>query len=300
MDDLPPPIKLTSNPSNFSNSSNNFDDPLFEAKINNPFSKFFNWIKSFLRRNQNITIKIPILGILIALSSFSLGLGSGYNWGFNTALARFFPDSSPVFQRAITSEGVIEKSSSGKFYLKSKDQILWTLKAVNSGINFADFTGRQVTIKGNLTKEKLLIEVSEIIPSEQIALLTEPAIPPPSQTFPTSPNTAVLPALYSGLQWETNQKKLLIFTSGKRKIEQEGVYLESVQVSTFPQDFINYYLEGLKSGGFKETLNSINPEGITITYAQNDLFLTFGIKNIYKGSRSNNQLVGYKAYLEHN
>ena len=71
MDDLPPPIKLTSNPSNFSNSSNNFDDPLFEAKINNPFSKFFNWIKSFLRRNQNITIKIPILGILIALSDFT-------------------------------------------------------------------------------------------------------------------------------------------------------------------------------------------------------------------------------------
>jgi len=53
-DNLPPPIQVTS-----SGSGNNKtdDDPLFEAKINNPFSKFFNWIKNFLKSNQNITVR---------------------------------------------------------------------------------------------------------------------------------------------------------------------------------------------------------------------------------------------------
>ena len=85
---------------------------------------------------------------------------------------------------------------------------------------------------------------------------------------------------------------MLIFTSGKRKIEQEGVYLESSQITNFPQDFINYYLTQLKDKGFKETLNSINPDGITITYATGDLFLTFGTKNVYKGSGDKKQLTG--------
>lgn len=93
---------------------------------------------------------------------------------------------------------------------------------------------------------------------------------------------------------------MLIFTSGKRKIEQEGVYLESSQLSAFPQDFINYYIQQFKDKGFKQTLNSINPEGITITYAKDDLFLTFGTKNIYKGSEDQKQLAGYKAFIEHN
>ena len=68
----------------------------------------------------------------------------------------------------------------------------------------------------------------------------------------------------------------------------------------FPQEFINYYLEKLKAQGFKETLNSISPEGIAITYAKDDLFLTFGVKNIYQGKADSKKLVGYIAYLEHN
>lgn len=292
MDDLPPPIKITPNPPNTPDAP---DDPLFEAKINNPFSKFFNWLKNFLKRNQCITIKIPIIGILIAVVSSLSTLGIGYNWGFNSALSTFFPDSSPVFHRAISVEGVVQKSASGKFYLKAADNYTWTLKSVNSAVNLVDYAGQQVTIKGNLTKEKSLIEVSEIIASQGQAL--EPVIP---QIPLNSPNSPTTPDLFPGLNWDTAQKRVLIFTSGKRKIEQDGVYLESAQVSAFPQDFINYYIEGLKSAGFKETLNSINPEGITITYAKDDLFLTFGIKNIYKGSADKKQLSGYKAFIEHN
>lgn len=298
MDDLPPPIKISPNSPNPPDDKSK-DDPLFEAKINNPFSKFFNWIKDFIKKQSNITIKIPIVGVLIAVFSLGAGLG-GYKIGFNNALAKFFPDSSPVFHRAISVDGLIQKSASGKYYLKSGDNYNWILKSVSKVFNLADYVSKQVTVKGNLTKEKSVIEVAEIIPFNSPAsqdLVLEPVIP---QTSLNSPNTSELPDLYPNLQWETNRRKLLIFTSGKRKIEQEGVYLESAQVSAFPQEFINYYLEALKTEDFKETLNSINPEGITITYAKDELFLTFGIKNIYKGSGSSRQLSGYKAFIEHN
>ncbi len=296
MDNLPPPIRITSNSPNTPND----DEPLFEARVNNPFSKFFSWVKNFLKRNQNITIKIPIVGLFIG---FGIGLGSGYNLGFNAALSKFFPDSSPVFHRAVTTEGIVQKASSGKYYLKSGNNYIWTLRPVNPAVSPADYADQQVTIKGNLTKEKSVIEVSEIIPANSTASQSEtlePVVPRTSLNSPNPLNSPNLPPLYSGLQWETTQKKLLIFTSGKRKIEQEGIYLESVQTSVFPQDFINYYLESLKAQGFKETLNSINPEGITITYAKDNLFLTFGIKNIYKGSGDKKQLSGYKAFIEHN
>lgn len=304
MDDLPPPIKLTQGSLNSQNPPNNpnDDDPIFEAKINNPFSKFFSWIKDFIKRNQNITIKIPIIGILVAISSFGAGVGSGYNWGFNAALSKLFPNSSPVLHREISLEGVIQKSASSKYYLQSKDN-LWTLKPKQpiTLANLDSLVNQEVKILGNLTREANLVEVSEIIPASPTALSSIPLesnFPIPSVS--SNPSEVSLPSLYPNLTWETNQKKLLIFTSGKRKIEKEGVYQESAQVSVFPQDFINYYIEGLKSAGFKQTLNSVSPDGIIITYAKDDLFLTFGIKNVYKGSGDNRKLVGYKAFIEHN
>ena len=98
----------------------------------------------------------------------------------------------------------------------------------------------------------------------------------------------------------TDQKKLLLFTSGKRRIEQEGVYLESAQVPDFPQDFIDYYTKELTNAGFKQTLNSSEPIGTTITFAKDDLFLTFGVKNVFQGTGENKKISGYKAFIEHN
>lgn len=290
MDDLPPPTKVSNQPE---------DEPLIkqEFRVNNPFSSFFKWIKNFIQKNQNITIKIPILGIIIALSSFGAGLGSGYNWGFNSAISKLFPDSSPILHRTISVEGIIQKSSSTKYYLKSGDNV-WTLKLVNQTINLADYLNQDVTVKGNLTKERLVIEVSEIIPLEARSVETPVSLHSPPVVEKAGP--VVLPELFSALQWEKTQKRVLIFTSGKRKIEQEGVYLESAQVPVFPQEFINYYIQQLKDSKFRETLNSITPEGITITYAQNDLFLTFGIKNQYSGSGDKKKLTGYSAFIEHN
>jgi|SRR3989344_2544788 len=256
------------------------------------------WLFSFFKKLSSILYCSEISSGVSCFSVSKNNTGSGYKWGFNVALSKFFPNSSPVFHRSIFLEGMIQKSDSEKFYLKTADN-LWTLKPKNSNINLTKYLSLKVQILGNLTRENNLVEVSEVIPLE--TLLTSPTIsnPPPASSNP-APSDMGLPELYFGLSWETNQKRVLIFTSGKRKIEQEGVYLESSQITNFPQDFINYYLTQLKDKGFKETLNSINPDGITITYATGDLFLTFGTKNVYKGSGDKKQLTGYKAFIEHN
>lgn len=240
----------------------------------------------------------PVTAVLIASIVITGGVSSGVT---ALVLKTFFPTSSPILHRQIIQQGTIQKTASGGFYLNVSDSSMWKLKPKKPNINLADQVGKQVTVTGNLTKEKNLIEVSEIILSDSSQPQNSPS--PASrgdQTFPNIPNQDLLPKLYSGLQWDLTQRRVLIFTSGKRKIEQEGIYLESAQVTDFPQAFIAYYTQQLTNSGFKETLNSSDPNGITITHAKDDLYLTFGIKNIYKGSGDNKQLMGYKAYLEHN
>jgi len=187
------------------------------------------------------------------------------------------------------------------------DSSLWKLKVKTNNINLSDLVGKQVIVTGNLTKEKNLIEVSEVIISEQESQSSSNSTPAPTSiTVPNPPNTPnipnqdLLPKLYSGLQWDLTQRKVLLFTSGKRRIEQEGVYMESAQVNTYPQDFADYYTAQLTNSGFKETLNSSDPNGTTVTYAKDDLFLTFGVKNVFSGSGDNKKITGYKAFIEHN
>lgn len=312
MDTLPPPIQIT----NVAKYSEKNDPPMVDLKVTNPVTYFKKWIGKFLN-NQDIDLRLKIK----PFATIGLILAFGMVGGTFFSIGRYlFPNSSPIFHRAISLEGIIQKSSSEKYYLKSENN-LWTLKpkppitltTLNSSVN------KQVTVKGNLTKEANLVEVSEIILSNPLIPPARNASQPASQAErggqgdsvaggpdpslppnPSAPSVPGLPDLYPGLNWETTQKRVLIFTSGKRKIEQEGVYLESSQLNSFPQDFINYYIQEFKNKNFKETLNSINPEGITITYAKDNLFLTFGTKNIYQGSGDKKQLAGYKAYIEHN
>src|SRR3989344_1127542 len=121
---LPPPVQVISGGS--PDSGTKEDDSLVEVKVKNPFQKFFGWIKNFLKKQSSITIRIPIIGVLIALSSFSIGSGLGYSFGFNAAAVKLFPDSSPILHRAISVEGIIQKSSSANYYLKSGGDTLWT------------------------------------------------------------------------------------------------------------------------------------------------------------------------------
>ena len=249
-----------------------------------------------------ITLRIPVLALLIIMVGLG-GFGVGFKSGSNYILGKLFPNFSPILGRSITAQGIILKSSKG-YYLQAndKDKTMWTLNPATSNINLKDYENQKVEIKGKMTPTPYLIEVLEITSFEPKPT-SAPAVP--SQTTPNNPNSpnlpdSSLPALFSSLTWEVTKSKTLIFTSGLRKIEQEGVYLESAQVLNFPQDFINYYTNQLTNSGFKQTLNSSEPTGTTITYAKDDLFLTFGAKNIYTGSGENRKLTGYKAFIEHN
>jgi len=215
---------------------------------------------------------------------------------FQNLVNHYFPNSSPILGRAVSLQGVLKSSQSGIYSLILPDQQTYTIhfKPSSALTNLKKLN--EVVVKGNLTWTPYVIENAEIYPLNLTAETSPQNTPNPAPSG-AGPN---LPKLYSSLTWEITQTKTLLFTSGKRRIEQEGVYLESSQVTELPQDFINYYTNQLTSLGFKQTFNSSEPNGTTITYAKDDLFLTFGIKNIYSGSGDLKKLAGYKAYIEHN
>ncbi len=249
-----------------------------------------------------ITLRIPVLALIVVMVGVG-GFGVGFKSGLNYAVGKLFPNFSPILHRSITAQGTIQKSTKG-YYLQANDKnkTMWSLMPKSQNVNLADFEGQKVEIKGNLTPTPNLIEVSEVVSFETKPTPTPAASPSftPRSLGEVGPNSAALPSLYSGLTWEVTQSKTLLFTSGKRRIEQEGVYLESAQVTEYPQEFINYYTGELTNSGFKQTFNSSDPNGVTITFAKDELFLTYGVKNIYSGSGDNKKLAGYKAFIEHN
>lgn len=140
------------------NSNNSDDDPLFEAKINNPFTKFFNWLKKLIK-NEGINIKIkPLTAIAMVVA---LTGGGGLIGG---VVGYAFPHSSPILHREVAYQGSIQKTSSGIFLILSNSD-KYTLKPkINSAVDFQNLNSGQAFVKGNLTPEKFVIEVSEIIP----------------------------------------------------------------------------------------------------------------------------------------
>lgn len=273
------------------------DPPLVNANISvtNPVTYFKKWVGKFLN-NQDIDLRIKIKPFATIGLVISFGVIGATSFGIGRYL---FPYSSPIFHRQVIFTGIVQKDVTGQYLLATSDSNLWKLKPKRSIINLSSLENKQVVITGNLTSEKNLIEVSEVIISDTNPQpVTSFPAPASTSTTPNSPNTSnipdqdLLPKLYSAVTWETNQKKLLIFTSGKRRIELEGVYLESSKLDSFPQDFLNYYTNQLTQSNFKQTLNSKTPDNITLSYEKDGLYLTFGVENIKSG--------GYRAYLEHN
>ncbi len=308
---LPPIIEINQN----TKPTDKKDPPLFGFFLTNPVTYLRAFLSKLLKR-QMITLKIPVLALIVIMAGVGGGLGGfgiGFKSGIDYGLGKLFPNFSPIFHRSITAQGIIQKSSKG-YYLEANDKnkTMWTLNPASSNVKLADYINLKVQIKGNLTPTPNLIDVSEVIsfdpnPTPSPASQTSPNLPNSPNLSNPAPSGAGLPKLYPSLTWEVTQSKTLLFTSapiesgsGKRRIEQEGVYLESSQVTEFPQDFINYYINQLTNLGFKQTLNASEPNGTTITYSKDDLFLTFGVKNIYSGSGDNKKVVGYKAYIEHN
>lgn len=294
---LPPIIEVNQN----TEPSDKKDPPLFGFFLTNPVTYLKLFLKRLLKR-QAVTLRIPVLAILIIIVGVG-SYGAGLKTGIDYTLGKLFPNFSPILHRSISAQGTIQKSSKG-YFLQANDKAksLWILKPASDNLNLSDFVDLRVQIKGNLTPTPNLIEVAEVISFDTKAD-TKPTPTPTSQPTPTISNTSTnpnLPALYSNLTWETPKNKVLTFTSGTRKIEQEVIYIESSQVDTYPQDFISYYTQQLSNSGFKQTLNSSEPTTTSITYSKANLFLTFGVKNIYSGTGDSKKITGYRAFIEHN
>lgn len=291
------PIKIT----HTDKYSEKNDPPMVDLKVTNPVSYFKKWVDHLLK-NQDIDIHLRIkpfatIGLFLAFAA----VGST-----TFSIGRYlFPNSSPILHRQVVYTGTIKQEGTQSLLVLA-NSTQWKLKPKASEINLSNLSGRQVVVTGNLNAQPNLIDVSEVIVAENPSPSSvEPQLPVPViETETTSVNfqegPEKLPNLPENIKWETTQKKILTFTSGKRRIEQEGVYLESILLKDYPQEFISYYFSSLTNLGFKETLNSADPNGVMITYAKGETFVTFGVKNIYTGSGDNKKLSGYKAYLEHN
>lgn len=155
---LPPIIEINQN----TKPSEKKDPPLFGFFLTNPVT----YLKAFLSRlikRQAITIKIPVLAIIVfmvGIGGFGIGFQSGTTW----ALAKLFPNYSPLLHREITEQGIIQKSSKG-YFLQSNDKgkTIWTLQSTSANVKLGDYVNQQVQVKGNLTSTPNLIEVSEVI-----------------------------------------------------------------------------------------------------------------------------------------
>lgn len=159
---LPPIIEVNQN----TEPSSKKDPPLFGFFLTNPVTYFKAFLNRLIKR-QAITIKIPVLAIIVfmvGLGGFGIGFQSGTTW----ALAKLFPNYSPILHRGITEQGIIQKSSKGYFLqANGKDKTIWTLQSVSANIKLEDYVDSPVQIKGNLTSTPNLIEVSEVISFKQ-------------------------------------------------------------------------------------------------------------------------------------
>lgn len=139
------------------------DPPAFGFFITNPVTYFKAFLNKLIKR-QAITIKIPVLAIIVfmvGIGGFGVGFSSGMNWAF----ARLFPNYSPLLHRSITEQGIIQKSNTGDIILKADDKksTIWILKSATANVNLEDYINQHVQIRGNLDATPNLIEVSEVI-----------------------------------------------------------------------------------------------------------------------------------------
>lgn len=297
----PPPIRITHD----EKYSEKNDPPLVDLKVTNPVTYFKKWFGKILK-NEGIKIGFSFtLKPLTAIFLVTVLGGGGFSIG-----SFIFPHSSPIFHREVMYRGNLQKTDKGIFLTLPNSEI-YTIKP-KSNVNLQNISASQVLVKGNLTRENYVIEATDILP------LSTDDKPTPSPTSSGSRSSAEpsevvtnFPKLYSDLSWEVTQSKILTFTSGKRRIEQEGIYLESSLFQDFSGEatnlFIDYYTKQLTTLGFKQTLNSSDPNGTAITYSKDDVYLTFGVKNVFQGSApiksgsgDNKKPTGYKAYIEHN
>lgn len=161
---LPLPVQVTQN----DKYSEKNEPPLVAVSVTNPVTYLKKWVTKFFK-NQDIDIHLKIkpfatIGLILAFSAVG---GAGYSLGFNAAVSKLFPNSSPILHRPISLSGIIQRSETGSYYLSLPDNSLWTLKPTNNNISLTDYINKSVVVKGNLTSEPNVIEVKEVLAFEK-------------------------------------------------------------------------------------------------------------------------------------
>lgn len=174
---FPAPVSFTEN----TKYSEKNDPPLVDLKVTNPVTYLKKWVTKFFK-NQDIDIHLRIkpfatIGLILAFTTVS---GVSFNIG-----RIFFPNSSPILHRSITLQGQVQKSESGQYYLSLPDNSLWTLKPKTANIDLNNVTNKQVLVKGNMTAEANVVEVTEVITFDK----PKPVIYAPIQTPATNSAT---------------------------------------------------------------------------------------------------------------
>lgn len=152
---LPSPVSFTQN----NKYSEKNDPPMVDLKVTNPVTYFKKWVTKFFK-NQDIDIHLKIkpfatIGLILAFTAVG---GTTFSIG-----RYFFPNSSPIFHRAITLQGTIQTSESGQYYLILPEGSIWTLIPTNNNINLNSLINRQVLVKGNMTAQANVVNVTEAI-----------------------------------------------------------------------------------------------------------------------------------------
>lgn len=279
------------------------DPPLIDVKVTNPVTYLKLWLGRLLR-NEGIDFRFrvrPVTAIFIALT-FAVAIGGT---SFSIAKWYFLPVLVPTNLIAKTSYTGTLQRSNDQFILVTPNYQAYIIKN-SSNEELSNFLDKNVFATGKVNKQSNtldIIGISEIEKQSQEPQNIVPSTPPSTTNSDPIPEPIIstqLPPLYSGFQWANTEKKILVFTSGKRRIDIEGHHIESITLQNFPTEFMDYYKQQLITNGWKQTLEAQSPEEKTITYAKGEQYLTIGVETVFKGKGETKQLSGYKAYLEYN
>lgn len=180
---LPPLIQTNSGSSNRDAKSDY--PPLFQIANPVTYLKIF-WNKVMknegIKIGFNFTVK-PVTAVMIALALTGT-YAAGYHVGITDAAKIFFPNSSPILHRAISLSGIIQRSETGSYYLLLPDNSLWTLMPKNNNVSLISYINKSVVVKGNLTAEPNVIEVSEVISFDKPTPVYTPTATNSGQLYP--------------------------------------------------------------------------------------------------------------------
>lgn len=136
------------------------DPPLINLQVTNPITYFKLWLKRLLK-NEGIDFRLrvrPLTAIAIGLAVAAFFTGSGFG-----VAKLFFPNSSPILKREVVYQGRIQRNETGQYSISLPDGYTYRLNLTNPSLTLENYLNKQVQIRGNLTREPGIINVSNII-----------------------------------------------------------------------------------------------------------------------------------------